>query len=79
MSKAENTTVTLEELLVFQPCPNRRAGKAAHREGHHHAARICREDFRRAGDISVDVQADTTLMQMNLAAAVELWRPSVQS
>ena len=47
----------------LQPCPNRRAGKAAHREGHHHAARVSREDFRRASDISGNVQADTTLMQ----------------
>jgi hypothetical protein len=38
-------------------------GKAVDREGHHYAAGISREDFRRAGDISGDVQADTTLMQ----------------
>jgi hypothetical protein len=48
----------------FQLCPNRRAGKAAHREGHYHTAGISREDFRRAGDISGDVQADTTLTQI---------------
>jgi len=42
-----------------------RAVKAVDREGHNHAARISREDFRRASGISGDVQADAALTQMN--------------
>ena len=47
----------------FRLCPNRCAVKAAHREGHHHATGISREDFRRASDLSGHVQANT-LMQV---------------
>ena len=42
MAKVE-TTITLEGLCISTPKPMR--GKAAHREGHHHAAGISREDF----------------------------------
>jgi hypothetical protein len=44
--------------VCFQLCLNRRVGKAAHRERHHHAAGISCEDFRRADDVSGHVQAD---------------------
>jgi len=71
--------VSIEELLVSSFAQTDALAKLLNREGHHHAAGISREDFRRASDISGDVKADATLMQMNLAAAVELWRPSVQS
>jgi hypothetical protein len=71
--------VSIEELLVSSFAQTDALAKLLNREGHHHAAGISREDFRRASDISGDVKADAILMQMNLAAAVELWRPSVQS
>ena len=32
--------------------------RPAHREGHHHAAGISHEDFRKASDISGNVQAE---------------------
>jgi hypothetical protein len=70
---------SIEELLVSSFAQTDALAKLLNREGHHHAAGISREDFRRASDISGDVKADAILMQMNLAAAVELWRPSVQS
>jgi hypothetical protein len=65
MSKAENATVTLEELLASSLAQNRRAIKAVDREGHHHAAGISYEDFRRTGNISGNAKTDITLTQIS--------------
>jgi hypothetical protein len=45
MSKAENTTVTLEELLVSSLAQTDALEKLLIEKGHHHAAGISREDF----------------------------------
>ena len=64
MSKAENTTVTLEELLVSSFAQTDVLAKLLIEERHHHAAGVFGEDCGGAGHISGDVKADFTLTQM---------------